>query len=288
MSKTSASEVALSSVSGSVADTDGVNTELASNDAGSRWHDLADLFGLLPSRALAAPTACPVLSNTTLADCSAGKLTLKLDGCQYERLNKSFAKPVWTGSKLLDFGASCPKRLALVTDVTRTVGDGTERTAADGVVLKIDTSTASGYDSTIAPSPSGGTHVTKSATGRSIEILGIHYVAEKSATDSTKLWDHTVSSASPVDVKIETDGTRLVSGTVIVQHNLAKFTAKAELADVAFDALKCGCLPISGSVTTTLTGSRTGTETLDITACGQGTYTDDKGVKSTIVLTHCL
>jgi hypothetical protein len=210
------------------------------------------------------------------------------DDCQYARRNGAFAKPVWMGSKTLDFGGTCPQRLAAITDITRTYGTGTTRTNAHGVVLSIDTADPSGWDTQISPQPSGGTKVTRMASGRTIDIMGIHYVAEKSATDNTKLWDHTVSTPEPLMVNIASDGARLVSGTVVVQHNLAKFTAKAELSDVAFDVATCGCFPVSGSITTTLSGSRNGTETLDITGCGQAMFSDAKGIKATLTLTRCL
>lgn len=283
--KESASEVALSSVSGSLADSEGVSTDLALNSSRSGLGSFARALGLMPSHALAAPTACPVLSNAKLADCSNGKLTLALDSCQYERLNKTFAKAVWTGSKTLDFGTSCPKRLLDIAMVTRTVGDNTTRTGADGIVLTIDTATPSGYDTQISPPPAGGTGITRSTGSRTIDIMGIHYIAQKG---KTKLWDHTLSTSDPLAITIEKDGSRSVSGTVVLQHNLAKFTAKAELSDVVFNFAKCGCLPVSGTITATLTGSRTGTETLDIMGCAQAAYADEKGVKTTVALRHCL
>ncbi len=288
LTQTSASEVALGTVSGAVADAEGVSTELASNQSRSKSRAFASAFELFTSKAHAAAMACPVLSNTTLAQCAAGKLTLSLAACQYERHNGTLAKPVWMGSKILDFGPTCPARMAEVTSIVRTVGSHTTRTAADGVVLNIDTTTPSGYDTQITPQVSGGTATIKSASGRALDIKGIHYVAQKSATDPTKLWDHSVSTAAPIAVTFEQDGSRLVSGVVVVEHNLAKFTARAELADVAYDFAKCGCLPISGSITTTLTGSRTGTETLDITSCGQAQYTNAQGAKAPLTLTHCL
>jgi hypothetical protein len=283
--KESASEVALSSVSGSLADSEGVSTELARGPNPSRLGAFARALGLSASDAFAAPVACPVLGTSTLASCANGKLTLTLNSCQYERLNKSFAKPVWTGSKDLDFGATCPKRLADITMVTRTVGDNTTRTGADGVVLSIDTSTPSGYDSQISPQPSGGTAISRSTASRAIDIMGVHYIAQKG---TTKLWDHTLSTASPLAITLEKDGSRSVSGTVVLQHNLAKYTAKAELSNVVFDFAKCGCLPVSGTITTTLSGSRTGTEMLDIMGCAEAEYASEKGVKASVTLAHCL
>jgi hypothetical protein len=283
--KESASEIALSSVSGSLADSEGVSAELALMQRSSRLGAFARALGLLPSPALAAPKACPVLSNATLADCASGKLVLPLDSCQYERLNKSFAKAVWTGSKILDFGNGCPKRLIDITKITRTMGDGTTRTGGDGVVLTIDTAAPSGYDSQVSPQPVGGTVVTRSMGARTVDITGVHYVAAKGGN---KLWDHTLSTSDPLAITIQKDGTQSVSGTVVLQHNLAKYTAKAELSGVVFDFAKCGCLPVSGTITATLSGSRMGTETLDITGCAAASYASEKGAKSAITLRHCL
>jgi len=286
--KESASEIALSGVSGSVADSEGVSSELALNTSARPPWSLARALDFGTSKAWAAPVACPMLSNATLGQCMGGKLTLSLESCQYERLDKSFAKAVWSGSKVLDFGASCPARILDITSMTRTVGDNTTRTAADGVVLSIDTTTPSGYDSVISPQPSGGAAITRSTGSRAIDIKGIHYVARKSASATARLWDHTLSTSTPIQVTLEKDGTRRVSGTVVVQHNLLKYTAHAELSDVVFDFAKCGCLPVSGTVTTTLSGSVTGTETLDIMGCARGSYIDPKGAKSPLTLSRCL
>lgn len=57
---------------------------------------------------------------------------------------------------------------------------------------------------------------------------------------------------------------------------------------MTYDLAKCGCLPVSGSITTTLTGSRTGTETLTISGCGAASVTNEKGTTATVVLARCL
>jgi hypothetical protein len=120
-----------------------------------------------------------------------------------------------------------------------------------------------------SPQPSGGTKVERAGGDRTLAIMGVHYTAAAPTPIAEKLGDHTLSTKNALMINVSGTVSREVTGTVIVQHNLAKYTANAEFSAVTYDEDKCGCLPVSGSITTTLSGSRTGTETLTISACGE-------------------
>lgn len=289
-SSETASEIAASSVSGALASSEGSQGAMAMNTMTVQSHLLAWLDSL--ENKAYATTACPIMA-TSMASCVSGVLTLTYSSCQFQKANGDYNLPVWTGSQIITFsGGTCPASFSAIktgnVTLTRTVGVGTTRTAANGNVVSFDTTTASGYSSPV----SGGAQVVFSGGNgsRTITISGIHYVATKGYTDkngaaqTATLWDHSVSTTAPLTY---TQSTKTMTGTVQVQHNLAKYTASAAFS-VTFDHSTCGCYPKSGTITTTLTGSKTGTETLTFTDCGTGTLTGSDGSASTITMSHCL
>jgi hypothetical protein len=91
---------------------------------------------------------------------------------------------------------------------------------------------------------------------------------------------------------LTTTGTRaggdrvISSGTVTLYHNLAKYTATNSFNSVTWGSSTC-CYPTSGSVTTTFTGTKSGTGTMTFTStCGAATYVDSTG-SSNVTLTQC-
>lgn len=181
--------------------------------------------------------------------------------------------------------------------MTRTVGAGTTRLGLNGVTVSIDTATASGWDTSVTPQPSGGTTIIFSGGDgtRNVSIKGIHLVASKTVKKKGKdtaitVWDHTISSVAEEPLSITKSGTErtITTGTVVVQHNILLYTAKAAFSGVKFDPTTCGCLPTAGTITTQLSGSKTGTETLTITGCGTATIQDSTGAKTDITLNHCI
>jgi hypothetical protein len=97
------------------------------------------------------------------------------------------------------------------------------------------------------------------------------------------------TDANGLSVTISGD-TRHVSGTVNVQHNLLKYTAKTTFNDVTYGDGAC-CFPTSGSVTTTFDGGMHAgkSESLSFGAsCGEATLTTVNGRTISYTLEHCL
>jgi hypothetical protein len=117
----------------------------------------------------------------------------------------------------------------------------------------------------------GGQMIAKTADGWTYSVPGMHRVM----TDAkgTKLFD--ISTRTTSDIVISGGLTRksrvLVSGTLEIVHNLAGFTVDLTPADLTWDGT-CNC-PVSGKLTGTATGKRTGTAEIVITGCGTGTVT---------------
>ena len=91
--------------------------------------------------------------------------------------------------------------------------------------------------------------------GGSLAISGSHLTAEVAGDVApTKIVDVTVSTGSPLTFMVS-GSTRVLSGSVTVQHNVARYTATATFDAVVFGQAGC-CFPTSGTVTATFGGGR--------------------------------
>jgi hypothetical protein len=194
----------------------------------------------------------------------------------------------------------------------------------------------SGWDSSVSILPfSTGEHwqdtqygillKESSATGEVVHIYGAQYIVDKPqsqtsalmewllpearadvapppANPSLEVWNETLTSDDLTLTMSGVSGSKTVldsgSGFVTVQQNTARFTSKSSITALTWDhsASGCGCFPISGTISTTFTGSKTGSEvaTFDQSTCGsytlQQTDTSGKpvGVPVTGTLSYCM
>jgi hypothetical protein len=83
---------------------------------------------------------------------------------------------------------------------------------------------------------------------------------------------------------------RVVTGHMTIYHNLSSYTAVHAFSSVTWGSSTC-CYPTSGHITTTLSGSLTGTRTINFakgaTTCGLATFTDTDNTSKDITLTMC-
>jgi hypothetical protein len=100
-------------------------------------------------------------------------------------------------------------------------------------------------------------------------------------------FDHSITSTGLTVTGTRAAGTRTVSGTMTMFHNLASYKATHAFNNVTWGSSSC-CYPTSGSVSTSLTGTRTGNVSLDFSStCGQATFTDTDSSTSTVTLNQC-
>lgn len=166
--------------------------------------------------------------------------------------------------------------------MTRTT-TGSTSTHSSGATVTTDTNGGTTYDNTTIPNT--GTTVTFGASTNTIVINGTHRV--KTSAAGSKVFEHYITSSGLTHSGTLAAGTRSISGTVTVYHQLAKYKAVNTLSSVSWGSASC-CYPTSGTVSTTLSGSLSGTTTTQFTAtCGQATFTDTSGAQSTITLTQC-
>ncbi|MGB8296435.1 MAG: hypothetical protein WCG85_13490 [Polyangia bacterium] len=226
--------------------------------------------------------------------------------CNVTWKNGKTASSIWDGSFTLSYGSSCDAvhpfigHQAAGCSLTRTTGaDGNKRTLTgpDGNSYAITHNTngaGTGYDATVSPAPSDdGVVVTCGTSGcdtdGTLVINGSHLTGTviSAAGESAKLWDHTVTGT--VDVAGTGSG-RVVTGTVIVEHNLVSRTTSTAFNSVTYGDAFC-CFPTAGSVTTTKqNGPHVGkTEMLTFSSvCGEATLTTYNGSTVALTLEHCI
>ena len=162
-------------------------------------------------------------------------------------------------------------------------------------VVHDTTGTNTGYNSSVVPTTDAGVILTCTAANcasRSLVVSGSHLKGTFTVPGGTPttFWDHTISTPAPGMTVVGTGINKVVNGTVIVQHNLAKFTTTSTFNNVGYGDANC-CFPTSGSVTTVFSGSAndTKTETMAFGAnCGETTFTPPSGTLTRITLTHCI
>jgi hypothetical protein len=226
--------------------------------------------------------------------------------CSLTYRNGKQASVQWSSYFDLNYGSSCTGSSfqlssqpsgCVVTRTTPTGGNTRTLTRQSGQshAVNIDTTSPGGWDSSISTN-SGGTVISAEGSGssgfsaRQIAINGTHLT---STLDGQVNWNHTVSTDpnNPLEFVGVGASKVLTSGTVILQHNLAKFTSSSVVqSPLVFSNVNC-CFPTSGSVETTFHGGPYDgkTETIEFSSdCGEATLVNSAGVSSSVTLSDCL
>jgi len=234
---------------------------------------------LIPVQNLFAAAACPYyMAGST--DCKGNNFVLfNYSGCSF-----GSSTATWNGSQTLAFtnGSACGTQTLPILGVAagslnRTVAPGTTRTSGFGLAVNLDGQTLSGYSQSV----NGGYTVTGISGGHSVNINGINIYSSR--------WNHTLSTPTPITVAIDGAGNRtFFAGVVQVQHNKAKYVAQASFSASKPVIVAAGsCFPSSGTISTALSGSLSGTETLVFNGGTSATLTDNSGNISNVTLSHC-
>lgn len=305
------SEVAVSTVSGSLQSGGSSSAALQlPKQKESFWASIfqPENWDLLPS-AFAATWSCSGTGFTTSYS-GPGNYTYTPRSCTVTYKNGKSSSATWSTIWSYNYGSSCgsvggagfnPDTQTNGCAITRTSPTGGNTRTLTGVngnsyaVTHDTTGTNTGWDSGSIPTTSAGVVLTctaASCASRSLVINGSHLTGTVTLAGGTanKFWDHTVSTTSTGLVIIGTGTSRSVSGTVIVQHNLAKFVSTTTFTSVVYGDSTC-CFPTSGSISTVFTGGPNDgkTESLAFSAsCGEATLTDSTGAQNSYTLTHCI
>jgi len=227
-------------------------------------------------------SAC--LFSTARSTCTSNVDTITWGGCT---IGTASLTGTWTETWSAGFCANGAKPGALTSgnSVTRVTTSDQVLTLASGATVTTNTTAHTAWDGTSIP----GTGVTTTMSGatRTIMINGLKrtMVGPKGRT----WYNHSILTPNP---GLSVTGTRaganrVVNGTLTLFHNIARYKADHTFNAVTWGSSSC-CYPTSGSITTNLTGSKTGSVTLGFTStCGQATFTDTTAASSTVTLTQC-
>ncbi len=213
--------------------------------------------------------------------CTSNVSTVNWNGCTVGLATLSGG---WTEAWSAGFCANGvqPTALTNTNSVTRT-SSGQVLILASGARLTTDTAAHTTYDGTSIPA----TGVTVSMAGgtRTVVVNGLHKVM---VGPRGRAWfDHSITSPGLSVTGSRATSNRVISGTSTMFHNLASYKAVHTFNSVTWGSSSC-CYPTSGSISTVLTGSRSGSVSLTFSStCGTATFTDTDSTSSTLALTQC-
>jgi hypothetical protein len=220
--------------------------------------------------------ACSYTSNRS---CTGANCTIAWASC-------TIGTATMTGgwSEVYSSGA-CASTFATTCSVTRTSAtSGSVATFASGATLTTTSDSHQAYDGTTV---SGGQTSTNSSGTRSIAINGVRRVLK--GPRGRTWFDHSIQTTTNLSMTgARSSGNRTISSGVLrIFHNRASFTATNTFSSVVWGNSAC-CYPTSGTISTTLTGSTTGTTSLAFTStCGTANFTDTTGATSSVSLSYC-
>lgn len=242
--------------------------------------DFHSMDYLDPQDALKALAACTF--SAARSTCSGNVSTISWGGCT---IGTAALTGGWSEAWSAGFCAdgNSPTALTSGTSVTRTSSGGQVLTFASGATLTTDTIAHTTYDGTSIPGT--GITISNSSGTRTVVINGLHKVL---VGPKGRTWfNHTLTSTGLTVTGTRLGGNRVVSGTSVHYHNLAEYKATHVFNTVTWGSSTC-CYPTSGSVSSTLVGSRSGTVSLSFTStCGEANFTDTDASVSSVTLSQC-
>lgn len=265
----STSEAAVSALSGIVGSLSNDIQNVKSLDKRNNYKNIFDYI-LFSQSAFAQNNLCQSFyvdqnnlgSNPLACDITNTSIDFNYENC----LSGTIGNAYLTGKVSLEFiNSSCIINPLQVGNIsfTRTHQSGIFRLSGTGVKIYLDSTIYSGYNSSV----SGGTTINVGSSNgdaknlivnTTLTILGLNI---KAITSKSKpIWEHTISSNS-LTLAINGTTKTISSGTITVQQNLAKFTGTAVISSALIWTAPCN-FPTQGTITTTLSGSKTGTESL--------------------------
>lgn len=257
-------------------------TESAASAIGSIATDTeSDSVGLMSIGPLA--TCSLATARSSCAGASSDTITVNWNGCTI-LAGKITLTGGWTNTYNSAGTCTTAQSAALPSggSVTRTT-DSYVVTFRLGAYLTTDTTAHSAWDGSSIPAT--GVVTTNSSGTRTVVINGLHRVLR--GPRGTKWFDHSITSSGMTITGTRAAGTRTVSGSMTLYHNLARYTATSTFNSVQWGSSSC-CYPTSGSISTTLTGAVSGTTTLTYSStCGTATFVDTSGSLSSLELSYC-
>ncbi len=224
-----------------------------------------------------------LLDQTFISSAYAAACTRSLSnasGICTRNVNCEAGAYVWSGTAQLTFsnGSTCALG-AMGETFTRTVNF-----TRSGPRGSLQTTSASRTPYT-GPAIGGGIEVTKADNGTAVDvdILGQHKILTR--TNGAVLFDMSFTTPTPLQLnKLARNGRIISSGVLDVYHNRAQFTAEHTISNLTFSSA-C-CYPVSGSISTTFSGTLSGSGSVTFNSCGNFTATY-KGQSKSYSMANC-
>lgn len=237
-------ESALNSVSGA---SDDASNESVIASVKNKWNISELLF----------PSAWAASCSRSLQN-SGGGLCVRNVNCEVGPYN-------WSGSVQLDFANGSTCSFSGVGDYFVREVEFT-RSGPRGSLFTTSNSRTNYEGNSI----SGGIRIEKTLGGFEMDILGQSKVLTSNRIGT--VFDVSVVTPVPLEMnQLARNGRRISSGTLDIYHNRAQFKASHTFNNVEWSA-NC-CYPTSGSISVTLSGSRTASGTVTFNGCGNVTTT---------------
>lgn len=130
----------------------------------------------------------------------------------------------------------------------------------------------------------GGIEVTKgTGTDVDVDILGQHKILTRSS--GVTIFDMSFETPTPLQLnKLARNGRIISSGVLDVYHNRAQFKAQHTVSNLTYSS-SC-CYPVSGSVSSTFSGTLSGSGSVTFNSCGNFTATYN-GQSKTFTMASC-
>lgn len=215
------------------------------------------------------------LSNAYAATCSRN-LSGPSSGVCTRNVNCDYGPYLWSGSVQLSYSNGSTCSLGSVGEsYTRTVNF--TRSGPRGSLL----TTSATRNTYTGSSLGGGIVVTKADNAGSVdlEILGQHKILTR--TNGSTIFDISLSTQTGSSLQMNQlgrNGRTVSSGVIEIFHNRALYKAERSISNLSFSS-NC-CYPTSGSISSTFTGSLSGSGTITFNSCGNFTATLNGQTKS--------
>lgn len=225
------------------------------------------------------------------------------NGCSLTQTNSSGTTTATIKGTITEsysgFGAATCKMTGDGSQVKRAISTTNPwvLTFSSGATLTRDMVPGTAFDGETFPTAAEGTTITRVESGTSnglsctpsarcynLVANGLHKTFKG---PRGRTWFEHILNSDVSFTGTKSAGTRAMSGTVNVWHEVAEYKAANTFTAVTWGSASC-CYPTSGSISTVLTGSVTGTMSMAFSStCGEVTVTGTDASTSTVNLTQC-
>jgi hypothetical protein len=223
--------------------------------------------------------------STARGACSNSQDIINWAGCKIDGTNATLTggwTETFTNTSNGSSAGDCTTPVGDGKTITRT-SSGSIITFSNGSNVKTDTNGGTAWDGTTITA--GGESISRSGLTRTITLHGIHKVLK--GPKGTTWFDHYITSNGITVTGARATSNREVNGSIKIYHNRLKYTANNTFNTVTYGDSNC-CYPTSGNISSTLTGSISGTMNMEFTStCGVANFTDSTGATSSITLNQC-